>query len=75
MKNTLARLFYLLLLWFSVLDLFVGRFKGQWIWTIGVICVFLAAEGVARVVLWSYLKYGNRELAPADKRPNSSLGL
>jgi hypothetical protein len=61
MRNVLGRLVFLLAFWFGFLDLFVGRTKGQWIWTVWVIVAFLLAESTAKLILFIYLKRGEKE--------------
>lgn len=59
MRNVLIRLGVLLVFWFSFLDLFVGRSRGHWIWTVGVVGAFFVAEGMGRLAMSIYLKRGN----------------
>jgi hypothetical protein len=67
MRNMLGRLVLLLAFWFAFLDLFVGTPRGHRIWTIGVIGMFFFAEGAAKLALWGYSRYGNRESRKSDK--------
>jgi len=56
MRGFLARFAVVLLFWFIILDLFIGRTGHQFLWTLIVIGAYLLAEGANKLALWLYLR-------------------
>jgi len=61
MRAVLGRLFAVLVFWFCIIDLFLGKPNRQWLWTFALIGVWLTIEGLWAFAVRAYIRRGSHD--------------